>query len=186
MIDYLESHRMFKSLRAMFGDSWLLHYYETAVRQTEKPLLGRQLLEAYPERVVYVVARPFSAILCALKNVQLHGCKSVWVSTGDAVLTSSHLEPLLNRNVFFLPTARQCEQWLDIMPPLGGAPYNWAVDRSLQDLANIYDGAIDWDIGTMMLLPDNMWVTFYNHWGGDPLALLNRMNLLPPYLTLVK
>ena len=182
MIDYLDTHRMFKPLRALLGDSWLMHYYETAVRQNEQPLLGQQLVEAYPERMVYVVARPFSAIMCGVKNVQLHGRKSIWVSTGDAVLTCDHLEPLLNHNVIFLPTARQCSQWLDIMPMLGAAPCNWAVDRSLENLAIYYDGAIDWDIGTLMLLPNNLWVSFYNRWGGDPIGLLTRMNLLPSYL----
>lgn len=182
MIDYVDTSRMFKSLRALLGDSWLMHYYETAMRQNEKPLLGQRLLEAYPDRVVYVVARPMSAILCAVMNVLLHDCKPVWVATGDAVLTPDHLKPLVNRNVFFMPTARQCSQWLDVMPPLGGAPYNWAVDRSLEMLAVYYDGAIDWDIGTIMLLPGSAWVTFYNRWGGDPIGLLSRLNLLPSYL----
>ena len=182
MIDYHDKLKMFALLKAVLGDSNMLHYYETAVRRKERPLLGMQLLETYPDRLVYVVANYLTAVMCGARNVQLYDRKGIWVATGDEVLTDRHLEPLINRDVFFMPTARQCSQWLDAMPPLGGAPCNWTVDRSLKDLAGIYPPAIDWDTNTLMTLPGNAWVTFYNRWGGDPIALLRQLNLLPSYL----
>lgn len=180
MIDYIDKQPMFARLKACFGDSWLLHCYEYLSRDSDKPLFGQRLVECYPERLVYVVARPETAVYCALMNVPLHPRRAIWVATGSTRLTDAHLEPLVGHDVIFMPTGRQYGQWCDMMPPPGwGAPLNWMVDDALRFLSQLHPAAIDWDPANIMMLPRRAWITFYNSWGGDAWSLLQQLGYLP-------
>ena len=180
MIDYIEKRPMFVRLKARFGDSWLLHCYEYLSRERGKALFAQRLVEAYPERLVYVVARPETAVYCALMGVPLHPRKAIWVATGSTTLSITHLEPLIGHDVIFMPTGRQYDQWRDLMPPPGwGRPLNWMADSSLHFLSRLHPAAIDWDPATIMMLPKLAWSTFSNCWGGNAWGLLQQLGFLP-------
>lgn len=179
MIDYVETHEMFKPLKAMFGTDWLMHCYETVERDKGKALFAQRMMEAWPEKLVYVLANPSSAVICAYKALPIFPRSAVWIATGSDRLTTEHLIPLWERDVVFFPTARQYDQWRDAMPWMGEHPGTFIVDDTMHMLASWYSPAIDWDLATMALMPHDIRWAFFNGVMGDLTPLLQILGCLP-------
>lgn len=179
MIDYVDTHEMFKPLKAMFGSDWLMHCYETVERDKGKALFAQRMMESWPEKLVYVLANPTSAVICAYKALPIFARSAVWIATGSERLTIEHLMPLWERDVVFFPTARQYDQWRDAMPWPDEHPGTFIVDDTMRMLAYWYSPAMDWDLGTMaMTSPDIRWA-FFNGVMGDLTPLLQMLGCLP-------
>ncbi|MBR5728346.1 MAG: hypothetical protein IKX39_06850 [Muribaculaceae bacterium] len=179
MIDYVETHEMFIPLKAMFGTDWLMHCYETVERDEGKALFAQRMMEAWPEKLVYVLANPSSAVICAYKALPIFARSAVWIATGSDTLTAEHLMPLWDRDVVFFPTARQYDQWRDSMPWMGEHPGTFIVDDTMHMLASWYSPAIDWDLATMALMPHDIRWAFFNGVMGDLTPLLQILGCLP-------
>ena len=177
MIDYTVTHEMFKPLKAMFGTDHLMHIYETVERDKGKALFAQRMMECWSEKLVYVVANPTSAVICAYKALPIFPRSAVWIATGSDKLTKEHLKPLWERDVIFFPTAQQYDQWSKAMPAVSDHPGFWYVDHTLEVLTVFYPPAAQWDIATMALMPENIRSAFFNAASsGDIMSLLEAFN----------
>lgn len=179
MIDYIETHEMFKPLKAALGNGQLMHIYETVERDKGKALFAQRMMECWPEKLVYVVANPSSAVICAHKALVVLPRSEVWIATGSDTLTLDHLLPLWERDVVFFPTAQQYDQWRDAMPYMDEHPGKWIVDHTLSLFAIFYPPAACWDIATMAMMPNKYRLAFFNAIFGDIQPLLDAFGCLP-------